>query len=202
MDRFTLELSGKWFELQVADEINRRFPEFVVLHDLELSSQFLTVWKGKEGKQSLSTQIDLLVITPYCVYVVEAKKWGIEIRGNRDDHYWVGKSNKGNFLRTISPIDQNLTHARALRNLLRRHNHVDLPDFGRYVVVPNGTSILTNCTEVMTFSKLLYKIQRDYMNYKSGKVIPSMIIDVKHWEKIISDVIRSERREVSSYQRQ
>ena len=71
MNRLSLEMNGTWFELHVANELSRLFPESVVLHDLPLYSYYLSNWY----ERPITTQIDLVFITPYRIYVIEAKKW-------------------------------------------------------------------------------------------------------------------------------
>lgn len=190
MDRLSLELNGTWFELQLADELTRRFPDCIVLHDLNLHSFYLSMWKNR----NTDTQVDLILITPYKIYVIEAKKWGFEISGSRDDTDWVGRANGNLTIHQKSPINQNLMHLRELKNLVRRYYHEKLPEFSGYVCVPNGTRIVSNCEEVVTASSLFFRIRSELNGYKSGRKTPSMLIDASHWEAIIANALRNDSK--------
>lgn len=185
--RFSLELGGNWFEQQVATELICKFPGTVILHNLELYSHYLSLVKA----HPTITQIDIVFITPFRIYVIEAKKWGFEIIGNREDYHWIGKSNAKTFIENISPILQNMVHMRTLKNALRMDNH-NIPDFESCVCVPNGTRIVSDCVEVMELSQLIYKIKCDQMYFYEGKLKPTMTIDVKVWEEIISNIMRKQ----------
>lgn len=185
MNRSALELSGMLFEQHVATDLLLKFPGSRVLHNLSLYSYWLTNWKGHYTK----TQIDLIFITAFKVYIVEAKRWGLEIGGTRDDYTWVGKSNAGSFLRTENPVQQNLIHFRELRNLLRRNGYTKLPPMESIVCVPNGTHIKTECKEVMELSHVATKMQYDHMMFLEHQSNLQHPIDVKYWDNAISEVL-------------
>lgn len=189
MNRLSLEMNGTWFELHVANELSRLFPESVVLHDLPLYSYYLSNWY----ERPITTQIDLVFITPYRIYVIEAKKWGDEICGNREDYKWTGKPNAKNFVKNMNPVSQNLVHLRELKNLLRRNNY-DVPDFESCICVPDGTKIITDCKEVLEMSQMIYKLQCDFLDFRSGRLKSSSVIDVYFWDNAISEAIRKEKR--------
>lgn len=189
MDRLSLELGGNWFEQTVANELQSSFTGSVVLHDLELYSDYLSLVKG----HNVTTQIDLVLITEFNIYVIEAKKWNVVITGDRDDHVWCGKSNVKSFIKNISPVEQNLVHMRALRNLLRENNYV-VPQFHSYVCVPNGTKVQTNCEEVLELSHLIFKMKCDQLDFYEKKSKLKSPIDIKYWDNAISNVIRKQMR--------
>ena len=184
MNKLSLEINGTWFEQHVANCIVQQFPNTSVLHNLLLYSNFLSNWKGKPN----TTQIDLVVIAEFGCYIIEAKKWGLEIVGNRDDYKWSGKSNAKSFIDNINPVSQNLMHIRALRNLLRINGYKP-PQFESFVCVPNGTQTKTDCEEVLELSQLIFKLKYDRLQFLTHKsdVAP---IDVQFWERAVSQVIR------------
>lgn len=183
--RFALELGGSWFEQQVAADLLRRFPNSVALHNLELHSDYLSLLKARD----VTTQIDIVFFTSFGFYIIEAKKWGIEINGNRNDRIWQGKANARDFISNISPVFQNLTHLRALKNLLRKNHYYDIPEFQSCVCVPNGTNIISDCREVMAFSSMIYKMQYDQLQF-NGREHPEL--DVKKWSEAVADCIRKD----------
>lgn len=184
MDRFNTELGGNWFELFVASKIKSKFPEGSVLHDLKVHSRYLSLTKNHD----YTTQIDLVTVLPCKIYVIEAKKWGYEIIGNRDDMKWTGKSNSKTFIENVSPIAQNMNHLRALRNLLRVNNY-KLPEFESIVCVPDDTNIVSDCKEVMGVSQMLYKMDLDLL---SSEKTNSYSVNVKYWTDAIAEVVNDQ----------
>lgn len=186
MNRSALELSGMLFEQHVATELLMKFPGSRVLHNLNLYSYWLSFWKNR----STITQIDLIFITQFKIYIIEAKRWGTEIIGTRDDQIWQGKSNAGSFLENENPVQQNLIHFRELRNLLRRNGYTDLPCMESLVCVPNGTHVKTECKEVMELSHISTKLMYDHMMFLEGRGCVKTPLDVKYWDNAISEVLR------------
>lgn len=190
MDRRSLLTVGDWFEKHIANQLQQTFPGSTVLQDLRLFSHYLSTIK----QRPVDTQIDLVLITDFKIYVIEAKKWNLEITGDRDDHMWYGKSNIRSNIHHINPVEQNMVHVRALRNLLRRNNY-DVPSFANYVCVPNGTHIISNCREVMELSQLIFKVKCDQLDFIEKE--STSPLDIKYWDMAISDVIRKGLKTIS-----
>lgn len=63
------------------------------------------------------SQIDHILITPHCVFVIETKNYAGEIKGNREDRYWRVS---GRF-RLYNPLRQNYAHVKVLEKLFSSH---------------------------------------------------------------------------------
>ncbi|AIQ11232.1 nuclease-related domain-containing protein [Paenibacillus durus] len=61
------------------------------------------------------SQIDHLVISPYCLFVIETKNYNGEIKGGRSDKQWT----VSNRYKMYNPLKQNYGHIKAIENLLK-----------------------------------------------------------------------------------
>lgn len=61
------------------------------------------------------SQIDHLVISPYCLFVIETKNYNGEIKGNRMDQQW----SVSNRFKMYNPLKQNYGHIKAVESLLK-----------------------------------------------------------------------------------
>ncbi|WP_341346615.1 nuclease-related domain-containing protein [Paenibacillus sp. FSL H3-0469] len=60
-------------------------------------------------------QIDHVVISPYCVFVIETKNYNGEIKGGRTDQQW----SVSNRYKMYNPLKQNYGHIKAIESLLK-----------------------------------------------------------------------------------
>ncbi|MEK3875249.1 nuclease-related domain-containing protein [Paenibacillus sp. FSL M7-0420] len=60
-------------------------------------------------------QIDHVVISPYCLFVIETKNYNGEIKGGRADQQW----SVSNRYKMYNPLKQNYGHIKALESLLK-----------------------------------------------------------------------------------
>lgn len=60
-------------------------------------------------------QIDHVVISPYCVFVIETKNYNGEIKGGRTDQQWL----VGNRYKMYNPLKQNYGHIKAIESLIK-----------------------------------------------------------------------------------
>jgi hypothetical protein len=61
------------------------------------------------------TQIDHIVISPYCLFFIETKNYNGEIKGGRTDQQW----SVSNRYKMYNPLKQNYGHIRAVESLLK-----------------------------------------------------------------------------------
>jgi hypothetical protein len=61
------------------------------------------------------SQIDHLVITPYCLFVIETKNYNGEIKGGRSDQQWT----VSNRFKMYNPLKQNYGHIKAIESLIK-----------------------------------------------------------------------------------
>ncbi|KTD83167.1 MULTISPECIES: nuclease-related domain-containing protein [Paenibacillus] len=60
-------------------------------------------------------QIDHIVISPYCLFVIETKNYNGEIKGGRTDQQW----SVSNRYKMYNPLKQNYGHIKAVESLLK-----------------------------------------------------------------------------------
>ncbi|MEK5467996.1 nuclease-related domain-containing protein [Paenibacillus sp. FSL R7-0210] len=60
-------------------------------------------------------QIDHVVISPYCIFVIETKNYNGEIKGGRTDQQW----SVSNRYKMYNPLKQNYGHIKAIESLLK-----------------------------------------------------------------------------------
>ncbi|MEK4140096.1 nuclease-related domain-containing protein [Paenibacillus sp. FSL L8-0333] len=61
------------------------------------------------------TQIDHIVISPYCLFVIETKNYNGEIKGGRTDQQW----SVSNRYKMYNPLKQNYGHIKAIESLIQ-----------------------------------------------------------------------------------
>lgn len=157
-NRRNLLLVGETFEFKIMTVLKSMFPTAIILHDLHVPSTYL----DKE------TQIDVLAITDFGVFVIEAKNWKHWIKGDYDDFEWSGLTNERKVITVFNPFHQNFIHIRALRNAIRNTGETPLY-FHNLVVLPDGTEIVSDCAEVVNLSRLPTIVQRLSSNEKIDK---------------------------------
>lgn len=162
---------GNTFEFQIMDELRVSFPDAVLMHDLRLYSTFLKT----------DTQIDIVAITKFGVFVIEAKNWKHWVKGSYDDFNWTGLSSNRKIMTVFNPVHQNFIHIRALRNKLRVAGYSPAT-FHNFVVVPDGTQINSNCSEVVNLSILIRKLQQIANDTQK-------IMDVQEMYQVIDQVV-------------
>lgn len=147
LNRTHLEQLGEEFELEILSYLQLKYPQSEVLHNYSIYCEYL----------KKDTQMDLIFITSKNVYIIETKNWVGFIRGNYNDKHWEGRSRSKTTMTVFNPVNQNALHIRTLRNALRVKG-INPPIFRNLVVVPDGTEIKSDCTEVINQSLLLQKI--------------------------------------------
>ncbi|NUU61088.1 nuclease-related domain-containing protein [Paenibacillus agri] len=60
-------------------------------------------------------QIDHIIISPYCLFVIETKNYNGEIKGGRTDQQW----SVSNRYKMYNPLKQNYGHIKAIESLLK-----------------------------------------------------------------------------------
>ena len=149
-DRRTLEFNGNRFESAVCRYLISKYPDAYLLTDIGIFSSFL----------DKMTQIDIIMIHPRGVFVIEAKGWRKWIRGEYDDKMWSGQSSGVNIMTVYSPVHQNVIHIRSLRNAIREQLGVNPVTFHNIVVLPDGADLQTQCSEVTNLSLLRMIVDR------------------------------------------
>ena len=170
MNRRTLEFNGNYFEQIIVNHLHSYYGgDCVVLHNKELFSNYL----GKD------TQIDVILIHKKGICVIEAKNWKQWIKGEYADYYWAGKSSSKDVMKVISPLNQNFLHIRVLKNAIRRKGYNPI-DFHSIICVPDGTQIMSKCSEVCNLSMLTNKIDT--------LLHDEQCIDVSAWASILNSL--------------
>lgn len=103
----TADEIGKKGEEAVENELLKWFPDGEYFSDVYLDT-----------RTGHKTQIDLLMLTSYCLFVFEIKNYSGRILGNRADRYWIHivKNRRYQF---YNPVLQNESHKRAVLSYFR-----------------------------------------------------------------------------------
>ncbi|MEY8333124.1 nuclease-related domain-containing protein [Lachnospiraceae bacterium 47-T17] len=167
MDRKILEYNGTLFENEITRYLYANFPNISVIQNKQLFSAYLRK----------DTQIDVIAVCDFGVFIIEAKNWKQWIKGEYDDTMWVGKSNSRDAMRVMNVYNQNFIHIRALRNRIRALGLEPVP-FNNIICVPDGIQIFSGCKEICTLSGL-----RDLMKRQS--TINCVKVDIECYKKKI-----------------
>lgn len=106
------------------------------------------------------TQIDLLFITSYAIYSIEAKSARRLIGGVEDFKWWTSTYGNKNTV-TVSPYLQNIRHILAMKHKLwefKMHN----VNFVNLIVVTEDALVRSDCRCIYTIPSLINKLIRDY----------------------------------------
>jgi hypothetical protein len=115
------------------------------------------------------SQIDHVVITPYCLFIIETKNYEGEIKGDTSDRYW-SVSNK---FKMYNPLLQNYGHIKALENILTSYDkltYISLVSFTmrcRFSINPElrkigSDQLIVYDTEVSDFiHRKIYRMQME-----------------------------------------
>ncbi|WP_342476873.1 nuclease-related domain-containing protein [Paenibacillus sp. FSL H7-0350] len=97
---------GELGEHKINIQLNQLPKECKFLSDLLLPNS-----KSRTGY----AQIDHIVISPYCIFVIETKNYNGEIKGRRTDQQW----SVSNRYKMYNPLKQNYGHIKAIESLLK-----------------------------------------------------------------------------------
>lgn len=97
---------GELGEHKINIQLNQLPKECKSLSDLLLPNP-----KSRTGY----AQIDHVVISPYCVFVIETKNYNGEIKGGRTDQQW----SVSNRYKMYNPLKQNCVHIKAIECLVK-----------------------------------------------------------------------------------
>lgn len=108
------ERLGALGEIAVLRQLARLPDDYVILHDLRVP------------KEANTTQLDLVVISPYGMWCLEVKAWAGRVYGQEEERHWTqvklyaGQAVKD---RRENPVAQNAYHCEALSQYLRARGH-------------------------------------------------------------------------------
>lgn len=147
LNKFT---KGDVFENIIATKLLKAFNEPVhIFMSLRVKSPYL----NKE------TEVDILLLTSFGVYCIEAKAMRSLLKGNLDDKMWIGKS--GSYqTRLYNPVFQNGTHVRALKHGIRQLG-MEPPPIKGVICIPNGCVIESNASNIYTIGSLFAMLETD-----------------------------------------
>lgn len=104
---------GELGEYKNASQLDSLPKEFNALHDIML--------KTRKG----FSQIDHIVVSPYGIFVIEAKNYDGWIFGDQDKKFWIQTFPNGRKNRFYNPIWQNNGHVKALKDALKDFNSLE-----------------------------------------------------------------------------
>lgn len=104
-----------------------------------------------------TTQVDIILLTRFGIFVIEAKNFKSKLKGNYSDRMWTGNSGRY-YTKIINPVLQNRMHIRAIKRAMRCYTP-NIPLIQSFIVIPNDCKYEGNCKEVVTISELFTELQ-------------------------------------------
>lgn len=98
------------------------------------------------GYNTLMTEIDEVIVSPYGIFCIEYKAWRGVIFGSKSGRYWT-QCKYNERIRRYSPVDQNYKHVKALEALLGDQLQTNI----------HSLVVFTNAVEVKTDYKTVLK---------------------------------------------
>lgn len=150
MDKEFLFLKGEQFELAIITRLLQVFTEPIKISvSLRTYSPYL----------NRKTEIDILLITSFGVYCIEAKSPRNLLKGNIADDMWECQSGRY-WNKMYNPYRQNLMHVRALRHSFRTLGMEPPPILG-VICIPNRCIVESDAKNIYTIGSLINKMEND-----------------------------------------
>lgn len=141
---FYKKIVGKAGEYHVKNELKKLPNEkYLVLNDVMVESN------------SITYQIDHIVVSEFGIFVIETKQYNGYIVGNEYDKKW--KQNKKFYIN--NPIHQNYGHVKALEKVLKLDNNKFIP----IVCIPSTANIKVNSKSHVLH---IYELNKTILSYK------------------------------------
>lgn len=149
----------------------------LVIHDLTLFD-----------KDALKSQIDFVVLTPKCGFVIESKSLNGNININSDGEFKrqfvnnLGKVYKSEGM--YSPIRQNEIHIDVLRDLLVKNKYIRNYPIESIVVISNNKTIINKIYAPKKIKDLIVKVDQlddkimQYINYYNDTMSDKRLIEI------------------------
>lgn len=161
------------------------------------------------GEDDKSTQIDHLIITSNCLFVIETKNYSAEIFGDTRDNVWYRKKNRDSY-EFQNPFKQNDLHIQRIQDLIEESSEFDIYNIVCFfeneglnlhnILKKNEEYILTTSSDLIGTIDL---IEKSYDNDSSEKT--SNMTHIVSLNKIsrfvgsLDDVIVSDGDEINNH---
>lgn len=120
---------GKAGEQKIIDEIQR---------ETSKASYSKIIRNVKINKNDNSTEIDIILLTAFGIFVIESKNYGSYlVLGKEEDNKWKYYYRNKKYSQNYNPIIQNEIHIDFLMNYLNLSNYI----FKSYIVFSNNVNI-------------------------------------------------------------
>lgn len=130
-----------------------------------------------EGKNTDTTEIDVVAVTNKGIYVFEMKNFGGYIYGSENDTHWTQAFNRRSKFKFYNPLRQNYAHQKALENYLEVDSDKLIP--------------------MVVFSKRSKLTKINISDRSTVLQMPKPLKKVKHIERKSDDIISNQ--EIESY---
>lgn len=165
---------GRQGEQYICDSIEKKLDIYYKL--------IRNVYIPIEGKK---TEIDILLVTSFGIYVIESKNYHGTIYGDENDFKWTQYFSKQKTYQLLNPIKQNNYHIQFLSDYLRK----DKNNFKSYIVFGKDTIIkkikYNHLNTTIANSNWLIEYLRDDMHHSdiiySHEEIDKIYIDLKYY---------------------
>jgi len=149
----------------------------IVNHHPKLSVEDSFVYRDiMFGKDDKTSQIDNVLLTPYGIFVIEAKNYKGFIFGSSMQQNWTvttqSKNKRINKYPFYNPIKQNITHVNYVKNVIKK----EMPIYN--IVVFGNQAILKKITTDEDAKVLNLKNLKRYLNSLINRLNPIISIEI------------------------
>ncbi len=158
-DHYEYESGYDFFEFEADKGLKGEATVFYILSQMDYYSKILTnVYLPVEDK---TTEIDVLYITQWGIYVIESKNYNGWIFGNEKDKYWTQTFGKKKKYRFYNPVRQNKSHMDHLDALLKGIRLFPLVVFGNKSTLKDVQVSKYDVIHMQDLSDYINKTKRD-----------------------------------------
>lgn len=143
---------GLFFEMEVYNKLKTKYPRSKVLINLLIP---------RVGSINEYSEIDIILLHPNGLFVLELKNYSGYIYGKKDNEYWnVGRNNENGrkVYQFYNPIKQNEQHIKDLKKVISE-------DFRNYVIFNDSIeldSMIENVLHLDAFFVIIQKLINSY----------------------------------------
>ncbi|WP_204103049.1 MULTISPECIES: protein kinase [Spirulina sp. CCY15215] len=184
--------------IQLGEFVNQSERDAIAYLRNHLSEEY-TLFTNLELRQGVEIfEIDLIIISPHCVFIVDIKNWhgSIEIIGN----YW----HQDRYQPIFSPLKKVRRHTKILSTLIRDSNHALRDRLGKVhiqaAILMVDVDIKIDDSAHLDDHSITYLDRRCFEFFQSKKLIPdSRYFNIQSYRPKVENAIRGKSRPRSKF---
>jgi hypothetical protein len=185
------------------EQINTLINKYLKNTDGRLYADFII------GEDDKSTQIDHLIITSNCLFVIETKNYSVEIFGDTRDNFWYRKKNRESY-EFQNPFKQNDLHIQRIQELIEESSEFDIFNIVCFfeneglnlhnILKKNEDYILTTSSNLIRTIELIEKSYEDTSGEKTSNMSRIVNLDkINRFVRALDDVIVIDSDEINNH---